>query len=227
MRLVPHRQPAEGKVITHEMYAAGHPPLAGLEVAAFSDEMPRHWQYVKEKSKTVQETFQVAPSRFEESQVVLVGGMVAFRETMRLLAEEAADDGQKMAPARAIRLLCLPSRVGIAKLAATSRCGRQTRAASIAGLAHSAGAPGASPPGAERSILQRAPQGAGRGLRRPAVRQSRANIDRGRATSRVVRSTVGRPGGGDHRRCRRAEAAAIPRWRESGIRDWITIRPAK
>ncbi|HEV3136610.1 MAG TPA: multiheme c-type cytochrome, partial [Pirellulales bacterium] len=86
---------AEGKVITHEMYAAGHPPLPGIEVAAFSDEMPRHWQYVKEKSRAVQETFKFVPSRFEESQVVLVGGMATFRETMRLLAEQAANDDRK------------------------------------------------------------------------------------------------------------------------------------
>ncbi|MBI3839841.1 MAG: hypothetical protein HY288_18110 [Planctomycetia bacterium] len=86
---------AEGKVITHEMYAAGHPPLPGIEVTTFSDQMPRHWQYAKEKSRAVQEILKVTPSRFEETQIVLVGGVVAFRETMRLLAKEAAADDKQ------------------------------------------------------------------------------------------------------------------------------------
>jgi hypothetical protein len=42
---------AEGKVVTHEMYAAGHPPLPSFEVSTFSDKMPRHWQYLQEKLK--------------------------------------------------------------------------------------------------------------------------------------------------------------------------------
>jgi hypothetical protein len=35
--------PAAGKVVTHEMYAAGHPPLPPFELAAFLDGQPRHW----------------------------------------------------------------------------------------------------------------------------------------------------------------------------------------
>ena len=41
--------PGEQKVVTHAMYAAGHPPLPGLETATFSDAMPRHWEYLREK----------------------------------------------------------------------------------------------------------------------------------------------------------------------------------
>ncbi|MCS7045726.1 MAG: cytochrome c family protein [Gemmataceae bacterium] len=40
---------AEGKVVTHEMYAAGHPPLPGFEMVSFSDAMPRHWENLAEK----------------------------------------------------------------------------------------------------------------------------------------------------------------------------------
>ncbi len=32
----------EGKFVTHEMYAAGQPPLPGFEVSTFSDAQPRH-----------------------------------------------------------------------------------------------------------------------------------------------------------------------------------------
>lgn len=35
--------PAEGKVVTHEMYAAGHPPLPPFEQLTFMEDEPRHW----------------------------------------------------------------------------------------------------------------------------------------------------------------------------------------
>lgn len=36
---------AEGKVVTHEMYAAGHPPLPPFELATFMECEPKHWGY--------------------------------------------------------------------------------------------------------------------------------------------------------------------------------------
>ncbi|MCH7726797.1 MAG: hypothetical protein IH991_10000, partial [Planctomycetes bacterium] len=39
----------EGKIVTHEMYAAGHPPLPGVEVESFVHQMPKHWRYLREK----------------------------------------------------------------------------------------------------------------------------------------------------------------------------------
>ena len=33
----------EGRFVTHEMYAAGHPPLPPLDLMAYSREQPRHW----------------------------------------------------------------------------------------------------------------------------------------------------------------------------------------
>lgn len=38
-----------GRVLTHEMYAAGHPPLPGFEIESFTEQMPRHWTTVEEK----------------------------------------------------------------------------------------------------------------------------------------------------------------------------------
>ena len=40
----------EGKVVTHDMYAAGHPPLPCFETATFGDLEPRHWQFLSEKT---------------------------------------------------------------------------------------------------------------------------------------------------------------------------------
>jgi hypothetical protein len=37
--------PAENKVITHEIYAAGHPPLPPFELMTFLDDEPRHWDF--------------------------------------------------------------------------------------------------------------------------------------------------------------------------------------
>ncbi len=40
---------AQGKLLTHEMYAAGHPPLPSIEIESFARQMPRHWRYLDEK----------------------------------------------------------------------------------------------------------------------------------------------------------------------------------
>src|SRR5213079_1423062 len=39
---------AEGKFVTHEMYAAGHPPLLPLEVMTFSRDQPMHYKYARD-----------------------------------------------------------------------------------------------------------------------------------------------------------------------------------
>ncbi len=36
---------AEGKVVTHEMYAAGHPPLPPFELTSYMEGEPKHWAY--------------------------------------------------------------------------------------------------------------------------------------------------------------------------------------
>lgn len=40
---------AEDRFVTHAMYAAGHPPLPGFELAAFTAQMPAHWRSLPEK----------------------------------------------------------------------------------------------------------------------------------------------------------------------------------
>jgi hypothetical protein len=35
---------SEGKLVKHEWYAGGHPPLPGFELASFQSQMPRHWK---------------------------------------------------------------------------------------------------------------------------------------------------------------------------------------
>jgi hypothetical protein len=45
------------KVITHEMYAVGHPPLPGFELSQFVRQMPPHWRRFDEKPEIVREAF--------------------------------------------------------------------------------------------------------------------------------------------------------------------------
>lgn len=88
----------EGKFVTHAMYAAGHPPLPGIELATFSEEMPRHWLYAGEKKPEVRKLFDFdeEQAKFERSQLVLVGGAAALRESLNLVATQA----QKAAEAK-------------------------------------------------------------------------------------------------------------------------------
>ena len=79
----------EGKVVTHAMYAAGHPPLPGLEVATFSDAMPRHWQYLAEKSDEAKKLLEYKPDVPERTELLLIGGLVDLEESMDLLASQA------------------------------------------------------------------------------------------------------------------------------------------
>jgi len=79
----------EKKVVTHEMYAAGHPPLPGFEPAAFSNQMPRHWRLPAEMPKAVQEVLRVDGSQREQSRVLLVGAAVSLAELMPLIEGEA------------------------------------------------------------------------------------------------------------------------------------------
>jgi hypothetical protein len=85
--------PTEQKVVTHAMYAAGHPPLPGLETATFSDAQPRHWQYLREKKTAAKKDLGYNPGKREQTELVVASGIVALGETMRLFAAEAREDG--------------------------------------------------------------------------------------------------------------------------------------
>jgi len=80
----------ENKVVTHAMYAAGHPPLPSFEAATFSDFQPRHWQYLREKDVDKQNRLQPFDrNNLEQAELVAVTGLVVLRESMKLFADEA------------------------------------------------------------------------------------------------------------------------------------------
>jgi hypothetical protein len=89
----------EQKVLTHAMYAAGHPPLPGLEAATFSQAQPNHWLYTRSKPDKVKERLGFNPAKPEQTELVVASGIVALAETMRLYAAEARNDALVKEPA--------------------------------------------------------------------------------------------------------------------------------
>ncbi|HLN33630.1 MAG TPA: cytochrome c family protein [Gemmataceae bacterium] len=87
---------ADGKVVTHDMYAAGHPPLPSIEVATFSDSMPRHWRYMKEKGPKIWAAFHYDPKKeLEQTRLTVLSGVVALRVAANLLASQARKGRQE------------------------------------------------------------------------------------------------------------------------------------
>jgi hypothetical protein len=85
--------PKSGKTITHAIYAAGHPPLPGIEVAAFSDEQPQHWLYLRCKGEKAKERLEFNDQRLEQTEQVVVSGLVALRRTMELVEADCKNSG--------------------------------------------------------------------------------------------------------------------------------------
>lgn len=92
---------AEGKIVTHEMYAAGHPPLPGFELASFAAQMPKHWRDFDKKPDGVRAEFleksaddsygrsSFKPDNLHETNSVLVAALVSVSENLRLSASLA------------------------------------------------------------------------------------------------------------------------------------------
>ncbi|MBB73162.1 MAG: hypothetical protein CMJ75_01470 [Planctomycetaceae bacterium] len=90
-----------GRVVTHEMYAAGHPPLPGFEIGAFVQQMPRHWRHLSEKGAQLQQSFLAStrdplfaegvyrPDGLPKTTAALVGAMVSLGQSVTLLADLA------------------------------------------------------------------------------------------------------------------------------------------
>lgn len=78
---------ATGKVVTHGMYAAGHPPLPAFEMESFGRALGPHWKRVWEKKPAVRALAAEAGYRTEtrsESQRSLIGALVALERSVGL-----------------------------------------------------------------------------------------------------------------------------------------------
>jgi hypothetical protein len=82
-----------GKVITHAMYAAGHPPLPAFEMESFGRAMGPHWKRFWEKSPQIRQQALEAGYTTEaasESQRSLIGSLVALRQSAVVVGDYAA-----------------------------------------------------------------------------------------------------------------------------------------
>lgn len=83
----------EGKIVTHSMFAAGHPPLPPVEAATFSLNQPPHYReglevpYLKSANEETRGRYHAEP--FQMTRLALVGALVNLRETARLIADRA------------------------------------------------------------------------------------------------------------------------------------------
>jgi len=91
---------AEGKFVTHEMYAAGHPPLPPFELVTFARDAPRHYHTHRENAALAAMDPAAAWKNFHyrnpkdecpEARDFAVGTVAAFESAMRLLADDAKE----------------------------------------------------------------------------------------------------------------------------------------
>ncbi len=92
------------RVVTHEMYAAGHPPLPSIEIETFIAAMPSHARKIQEKwdfrfrkaGKDDKLDYATASKSGDaigdlpRTKGVLVGGIVALSESLELYARQSA-----------------------------------------------------------------------------------------------------------------------------------------
>jgi len=88
---------SEGKVVSHAMMAAGHPPLPPIELATFSRNEPQHWRnarnvpyLVKNKGDAkIKKNYELQDMDFQQTRTALIGSVVAVRETLKLAHDRA------------------------------------------------------------------------------------------------------------------------------------------
>jgi hypothetical protein len=88
---------SENKFVTHEMYAAGHPPLPSVELHTFCDQMPQHWQPLDDVHENLPPGLKAAyfasyfpgisnpGSTFWNTRKLLIGALAARVKTLDLL----------------------------------------------------------------------------------------------------------------------------------------------
>lgn len=85
-----------GRVVTHDMYVGGHPPLPPIEIETFAERMPKHWRTIREKGdflyrkEFLQENYGKTEEQIElempQTRAMLVGGLVSLSESLRLFS---------------------------------------------------------------------------------------------------------------------------------------------
>lgn len=92
---------AEGKLLTHAMYAAGHPPLPGFELTRFAASMPPHWRELAQKGEQVRADPRTrAAVRDRQGDLprvrsLVVGGVAGLRQAVRLYRDWQSPSGAR------------------------------------------------------------------------------------------------------------------------------------
>jgi hypothetical protein len=87
---------AQGKVVTHEMYAAGHPPLPSVELDAFIDQMPAHWNSINNKRNFTHRDRYLELNRYVQNRgqldQIVLNALVAYRASLQLIVSISVED---------------------------------------------------------------------------------------------------------------------------------------
>ncbi|MDX1968257.1 MAG: multiheme c-type cytochrome [Planctomycetaceae bacterium] len=98
-----------GRIVTHEMFAAGHPPLPAFEVATFRHQMPPHWQPLSKKPPAVVAQFNKLsaapynPGTSTDTRLMLLGALASVRQYLILLSDLSQPEAEFPGPDRALR----------------------------------------------------------------------------------------------------------------------------
>lgn len=91
----------DGRVVTHAMMAAGHPPLPPIEIATFSKNLPQHWRdakdvpHIAKGGADVQKKYNVKDPKYQRTEFAVIGNIVAFRESLRLVRDRSNLEGNR------------------------------------------------------------------------------------------------------------------------------------
>lgn len=84
-----------GRVVSHPMYAAGHPPLPSIDVARFVKNIPQHWRdkdnipWWDDAPEPIRKANGIENSKLYGAELTMVGNIIALRDSMNLLADRA------------------------------------------------------------------------------------------------------------------------------------------
>jgi hypothetical protein len=88
----------EGKIVTHEMYAAGHPPLPSVELDAFIEQMPAHWTSINDKKNFTHRDRYLALNQYVQGSAkldeIILNALVAYRTSLQLIVDISTKGNQ-------------------------------------------------------------------------------------------------------------------------------------
>jgi hypothetical protein len=89
--------PSEGKSLSHQLFAAGHPPLGGIEVASFCEQLPKHWVDMHCKNVPSQREHGFNPNRMEHTELVIAGALVTLQQALLQYSTQTTKvDGEEL-----------------------------------------------------------------------------------------------------------------------------------